>query len=120
MAGEPGDRWLRPRNGGVKPPLQGRSGRKVRTPSWGTLAVCGHRKACAEWSTELRTWATRLVTPGELESAPAWEGCRYKGSRKVPQRIDRRRSGARWHRTGKPARRLRKASSVRQGWKGGV
>jgi|SRR5690349_1101402 len=32
VAGEPGDRWLRLRSGGVKPPLQGRSGRKVRTP----------------------------------------------------------------------------------------
>jgi len=29
------------------------------------LAVCGRRKAAAERSPELTTWATRLVTPGD-------------------------------------------------------
>ena len=33
VAGEPGDHWLRLMSGGAKPPLPGRSERKVRTPS---------------------------------------------------------------------------------------
>ena len=63
LAGGPGDRWLRPKAAKSKP-LQGRGERKVRTPLRGPLAVCGRRKAGAEWTTELSTWATRLVTPG--------------------------------------------------------
>src|SRR5713226_6067443 len=51
--------------------------------------------------------ATRLVTPGgEVEDAGLKPGA-ATALRKVPQRIDRRRSEARWHRTGKPVRRLR-------------
>src|SRR5260370_42136249 len=73
--------------------------------------------------------ATRLITSGgrprrvcwkaELHasacSAPTKSGCGAAELRKVPQRIDRRRSTARWHRAGKPAGRLRKARNVWQG-----
>jgi len=59
--------------------------------------------------------ATRLVTPGgEVEDAGLKPGA-TTALRKVPQRIDRRRSEARWHRTGKPVRRLRNARDVWQG-----
>src|SRR5260370_41390086 len=64
--------------------------------------------------------ATRLVTPGgEVEDVGLKPGA-TTASRKVPQRIDRRRSEARGHRTGKPVRRLRNARIVWQGGKGGV
>jgi len=49
-----------------------------------------------ERSTELRTWATRLVTPGgKVEDAGVKTGA-TTALRKVPQRIDRRQSAARW------------------------
>ena len=71
MAGEPGDRWLKLKNGGVsrrdKAEAGGKSGHRPEARG----SLCGSRKANAKWSTELMTWATRLITSGELELVPA-------------------------------------------------
>src|SRR5216683_1263525 len=104
-AGGPGDRWLGHRK------MAGRE----ESPD----TVLRHALHFVRSGTLDR--ATRLVTPGGLPrrvcrkaelhasacGVPTKLGCGAAELRKVPQRIDRRRSAARWHRAGKPVRRLR-------------
>src|SRR5882762_2140900 len=99
LAGGPGDRWLGHRK------MTGRE----ESPD----TVLRHALHFVRSGTLDR--ATRLVTPGGAIGEHRLKPVPPGALRKVPQRIARRRSAARWHRAGKPARRLRNARIVWQG-----
>jgi len=108
MAGGPGDRWLGHRE------MAGREESPdtvLRHVDRFARVFIGEREVIGGTLDR----ATRLVTPGGAMGERRLKPVPLAALRKVPQRIDRRRSEARWHRTGKPVRRLRNARDVWQG-----